>query len=360
MKKVAFVCVLFLFFACKKNPIQPMVVVKDPLVVHQTTAFYIERDAATGYLGKETVKVTVSDTLINSICYKSFVQFQNLTQKAIKIDFIDGSKIHPPTIIFPKGGDQVNESLNLCTIFPCNTSECPNASNLIVLMKVFYNTTNQSEAFYVERDSTTAYFGKETVKVTVSDTLIDSICYRSIVQFENLAQTGVYINVNNRFDFPAIYPNNSSKINERVNLCTIFPCNTSVCPNASRVIPLMKVVYSTYVNPNTEVTKYIEKDSISAFIGQETLKLTRSFSADFVGMKSFCSTNLLEIENLTDKTVEVTIYNPLAPTPTVWKKIVIAPRQKAGEILNLQGVFSYSYSCAKNAQVVEKMKVTYN
>lgn len=70
--------------------------------------------------------------------------------------------------------------------------------------------------------------------------------------------------------------------------------------------------------------------------------------------------NLLEIENLTDKTVEVTIYNPLAPTPTVWKKIVIAPRQKAGEILNLQGVFSCIFCCASNAQVIAKIKVAYN
>ena len=63
---------------------------------------------------------------------------------------------------------------------------------------------------------------------------------------------------------------------------------------------------------------------------------------------------------LTDKTVEVTIYDPLSPIPIVWKKMQIMARQKAGEKFNLQGTFTCLYCCASNAQVIAKIKATYN
>ena len=232
--------------------------------------------------------------------------------------------------------------------------------------------TSKTEAFYIENDATTSYLGQKTVKVTVFDTMLNSVCTSSFVQFEDLTQTGIKILFNkNGTTFPSssIYPSGGGgQVNAQFSLCNILPCNSSVCPTASDVIPLMKASYdSVHIASYTELTKYIEKDSTTAFLGQETLRLTRidTTTTAFIytvgsSPRTYCLSNLLEIENLTDKTVEVTIYNPLAPTPTVWKKTVILPRQKAGEKFNLQGTFTCLYCCASNAQVIAKIKATYN
>jgi hypothetical protein len=231
--------------------------------------------------------------------------------------------------------------------------------------------TYKTEAFYIEKDSTTAYLGQKTVKVTVSDTLMNSTCSSSYVEFENLAQTGIKIFLLKNgvvVSSSILFRNGGTKTNAKFDLCGIFPCNTSICPTASDVIPLMKITYdTTFVNSRTEITKYIEPNSNSVFLGQETIRLTRidttttSFTYTVgTSPRTYCLSNQLALENLTDKTVEVTIYNGLAPTLVVWKKTVIQPRQKAGEKFNLQQAFDCYYCCSHNSQVIPKIKVNYN
>ena len=250
-----------------------------------------------------------------------------------------------------------------------------NVAFVCVLVSFFAckkDLTSKTEAFYIENDATTSYLGQKTVKVTVYDTMMNSVCSSSYVQFEDLTQTGIKILFNkNGTAFPSssIYPNGGGgQVNAQFNLCNIFPCNSSVCPTALDVIPLMKASYdSVYISSHTELTKYIEKDSTSVFLGQETVKLIRidTITTRFIytvnsSPRPECISNLLEIENLTDKTVEVTIYDPLAPIPVVWKKMQIMARQKAGEKFNLKERFICLYCCASNAQVIPKIKVTYN
>lgn len=162
MKNVAFVCVLVLFFACKKD------------LTSKTEAFYIEKDSTTAYLGKQTVKVTVFDTMMNSVCSSNYVQFENLTQTGMRIVLNKNGAAVSSSTIFPTGGFQVNAKFDLCSILPCNTSQCPTASDVIPLMKVFYDTTyirsyNETSK-YIEKDSTSVFLGQETLRLTRVDT----------------------------------------------------------------------------------------------------------------------------------------------------------------------------------------------
>jgi hypothetical protein len=118
----------------------------------------------------------------------------------------------------------------------------------------------------------------------------------------------------------------------------------------------------------TNVDTYIEKDSTTLFFGKETLKLIIvdsliEYNYPSTGYsKPRCTSNLLEIENLTDKTVKIIIYSGLAPTSVEWKRTEIQPRRKSNEKFDLGQNFSCSSGlCCGNASVlIPKMKVTYN
>ena len=174
MKNVAFVCVLFLFFACKKD------------LTFKTETFYIEKDSTTAYLGQKTVKVTSFDTSNGKYCTSSVIRFINLSSEGfIKIYFVKDGQVIPSIAVIvnsnPNGafGD---EKLDLCSILPCGTKECPTAIDLIPLMRVSYDKRStyarKNEARYVEKDSTSAFMGQETLNLISSDS---GSTYRSVI-----------------------------------------------------------------------------------------------------------------------------------------------------------------------------------
>ncbi len=245
---------------------------------------------------------------------------------------------------------------------------------LVLLFSCKKDLTFRTEAFYIEKDSTTAYLGQKTVKVISTDTSNGTYCSSSFARFERLSGLGYYkvsFSKNGIILTSVIVNSNPNGAfgDAKVDLCNILPCSTKECPTASDLIPLMSVVYDTsYRNTFTITRIYTENDSTSAFFGQETLKLTvkdttTSFRSVIGTYTGSCKGNLLEIENLTNKTVKIVIYNKLVPTLIEWKNIEIPPRQVTNERLDLTtGGFSCSSigCCIDPSLVIPKMKVTYN
>ena len=354
---VLFSISVFYWLGCNKpDPAQTPVAIKLDTITSQKEIIYIEKDPTTAYLGQGTIKLNFWDTTINSACASSFVKFQNLTQQTVKINFSGRS-------IFVDANK--NSVQNLCEL--CPFSECPNKEALVSSMTVKYGvvmgqTTSQKEVIYIEKDSTTAYLGQGTIKLNFSDTVINSACASSFVKFQNLTQRTVRINFSGRSII--VYANT----NAVQNLCEL--CPSSECPNKEAVVSSMTVKYDTNrISRYTGFVKYIEKDSATAFLGQETLKLTIStvdltlFSAQIGWGKPSCQSNLLEVENLTDKNVKVVFYSGVAPAGTFYveKTLEIPPRQKASEQVNVRQLFSCIYSCCPDfPKILSLMKVTYN
>ncbi|MBL7817545.1 MAG: hypothetical protein JNL70_21245 [Saprospiraceae bacterium] len=238
------------------------------------------------------------------------------------------------------------------------------------------NSVSKTEAFYIEKDSTTAYLGQKTVKVTLFDTVMNSICSSSFLKLENLTAKDLTIGYlhNNIFIGAELGTKLGSRYSSSavIDLCKTYDCQTG-CPNIEQIMTKLIAKYdSTKIDTLRTVEKYIEKDSTSAFFGKETLKLsTLGLSLIYVKYgtsssyySSKCLNNFLEIENLTEKqvTISINFYGPLG---NEWKRVVIAPRQKSTESLDLVlGYFNcgvpYSGCCNNINQVLYFTKVTYN
>ena len=355
---VLFSISVFYWLGCNKpDPAQTPVAIKLDTITSQKEIIYIEKDPTTAYLGQGTIKLNFWDTTINSACASSFVKFENLTQQNVRISFSGRS-------IFVDANK--NSVQNLCEF--CPFSECPNKEALVSSMTVKYGvvmgqTTSQKEVIYIEKDSTTAYLGQGTIKLNFSDTTINGVCASSFVKFENLTQQTVKINFSGRSIF--VGPNKNSV----ENLCEL--CYLSMCPNKEALVSSMTVKYDTNrISRGIRSVNYVEKDSTTAFLGQETLKLTIStldltlFSVIIGWSKPYCQSNLLEVENLTNKNVKVIFYSGSAPSGTffVVQTLEIPPRQKASEQVDVRQVIgSCYYSCCPDfTKVISVMKVTYN
>lgn len=133
-------------------------------------------------------------------------------------------------------------------LFSCTKKEEPKDK---VEIRSFTNVDT-----YIEKDSTTLFFGKETLKLMTFDTntvytyaatgTIRQICTGSVLEVENLTDKNVKIVFyrGGGFEWARTEITAKQKAKERFNLCEPFYCSLSGCPGIQTVIGGMKVTYN--------------------------------------------------------------------------------------------------------------------
>ena len=248
--------ILFLLFSCKPKD-EPVISPPPPPEVKTSIkeVTYVEKDSTTPYLGQGTVKLTSYDTLINSVCSGSALELENLVDKIAYISLFTSAGNLVDSVAVG-GRSKFYKKLDLCRLYGCSQN-CPTAETALPLIKVRYQKdyvfvpTDTTTVKYTEKDTTSSFFGIETLKLTIIRTnqfasnKLFCAAFR-VVEVENLTNKnanvqfggGVWILVG------STQVAARQKVNLNIDLCPFF-CGTPLpCAPAENVPTRLNVTYN--------------------------------------------------------------------------------------------------------------------